>query len=113
MMPLLSSGEYCLRLTETFQRFYYSAEPVLTGTETREYPLLKDTEIFTSCGFLAVSSVIFADGHIIGAQLDYFDDNGQTQSVSITPDASATVRLTEGEGSVYRTADCLFEIVRM
>ncbi len=101
-----------LRLTETMQRFYYSSEPVLTRTEVSTYPLRKDIDIFTSCGFLTISEVVTRDGTACGLRIDYIDDDGQPQSVQATPDRPAQIRFMEGSGDVYRVADCLFEIVR-
>lgn len=104
--------KYVLQLAETFQRFYYSSEPVLSGNEVMEYPLEKGTEIPTSCGFLEISDCITSDGEIYGACLNYYDDDGQMQSARVTPDRQAHIRLIEGEGEVYRISDCTFKIVK-
>ena len=100
-----------LQLTETVQRYYYSAEPTLTRTEVASYPLVKGTEIFTSCGFLAISEVLTRDGAACGARIDYTDDDGKAQSVEILPGSPARIRFMEGSGDVYRVADCTFRIL--
>lgn len=108
---LMDAGCF-LRLTETMQRFYYSTEPVLTRTEVSTYPLRKDIDLFTSCGFLTISDVLTRSGTAYGLRIDYVDDDGQPRSVQATPDCPARIRFMEGEGNVYRVADCLFEIVK-
>lgn len=105
------SEQYELQLTETFQRFYYSSEPVLVRNETTAYPLEKGTEIATSCGFLAISELLMADGRAVGARIDYYDDDGEAQSAEVTPDHRAHIRFIEGSGDVYRISDCTFQIV--
>lgn len=103
---------YILQLSETYQRFYYSSEPVQVKNEITEYPLKKGMEIATSCGFLAVSEVISADGTAVGARIDYYDDDGERQSAEVLPNKQAHVRFIEGEGEVYRISDCTFKIVK-
>lgn len=111
-MDTTRSEQYYLELTETFQRFYYSSEPVLVRNEVTEYPLEKGTEIATSCGFLAISELIVSDGEAVGARIDYYDDDGEAQSARILPDRQAHIRFIEGEGEVYRISDCTFKIIR-
>lgn len=103
---------YVLQLSETYQRFYYSAEPVQVRNEITEYPLEKGAEIATSCGFLAVSEVILSNGEAVGVRIDYYDDDGERQSAEVLPDKQAHVRFIEGEGEVYRISDCTFKIVQ-
>ena len=100
-----------LQLTETMQRYYYSSEPALTRTEVTSYPLVRETEIPTSCGFLAISDVLIRDGAVCGVRIDYVDDRGKAQSVEILPDAPARIRFIEGRGNVYRVDDCAFRIL--
>lgn len=103
---------YILQLSETYQRFYYSSEPTLVRNEITEYPLEQGAEFATSCGFLAVSAVITADGAAVGARIDYYDDDGEKQSAEVLPDKPAHIRFIEGEGEVYRISDCTFIIVK-
>lgn len=100
-----------LQLTETVQRYYYSAEPALTRTEVTSCPLVRGTEIPTSCGFLAVSDVLTRDGEVCGVRIDYTDDDGRAQSVEVLPDSPAHIRFMEGSGDVYRVSDCVCRIL--
>lgn len=110
-MKLNDLDNYSLQVTEKYQRYYYSSEAELIKNETTEYELKKGTEIPTSCGFLEVSDYLKDGEDIIGIRIDYYDDNSNPQSAEITLEKEAHIKLMEGNGDVYRVADCTFKII--
>lgn len=111
-MKLDDLDNYSLQVTEKYQRYYYSSEAQLIKNETTEYELKKDTEILTSCGFLKITDYIIVDDEIVGIRIDYYDDNDLPKSANITLEKDDNIRLSEGNGNVYRISDCNFKIIK-
>ena len=110
-MNLNNLENYSLKVTEKYQRFYYSSEAELIKNETIEYELKKGVEILTSCGFLEISDYILDNDNIIGIKINYYDVNSELKTAEVTLEKDANIRLLEGTGDIYKISDCNFKIV--
>ena len=111
-MKIDDLDNYSLQFTEKYQRYYYSSEAQLIKNETTEYELKKGTEILTSCGFISITDYITVDDEIVGVCIDYYDDNDNKKTAEITLEKGTNIRLMEGNGNIYRVADCNFKIIK-
>lgn len=110
-MKLDEFKNYCLKLTEYLERYYYSSEPILKRTTTYYYDIEVGNEISSDC--ITISELITDNDEINGFRIQYYNGHDiENQKEDITFDKPAKIRIITGNPERFFVSKYTFEIVK-
>lgn len=110
-MKIENLDNYCLRITEKYMRYYYSAEAQLIKNETTNYEIIQGLEIPTSVSPIKISNFFSMGEEIYGIYVEFINKKLELETAEITFETPITIELTEGNPDVSRTSICTLELV--
>lgn len=101
---------YCLKLTKSIKRFYYSDKPLYDKNSVEYFDIIVGNAI-TSRG-MGISELIKDGNNITGISIKYYDeDDNKVKTEIVTPDKSTKIRLISGNPDRYFIYDYTLQIV--
>lgn len=110
-MKIEDLDNYCLKVTEKYMRYYYSAKAQLIKNETTEYEITQGLEIPTSVSSIKITNLFSTGNEVYGIYVEFVNKNFEIETVEVNFETPVTIELTEGNNDIYRTSICTLELV--